>query len=154
MSHYAAGYMPAGYGTRAVSKKVGLVTPLTTQNGSTEGVDQLTLNTASAGDLGPGLYRVTFVVINRVQSDAATSDVLQPLVSYVGDVGTRTQVPLFVPGGGSLNHKTGSVGTEVTWTAVLKVVSGSIVVVLNDTITGAKTVGTVDLHMMIEKVSD
>lgn len=153
MSHFAGSYFPTGFGTRAKLAKTSLATPTASAIGSTEGTDQLTLAIGSASDLGAGLYNITVVIVQRTQSNAATSDVLSPVVSYVNEVGTRTQVALTVPTATTLDHKASAAGSEQAWTSMLRVSSGSIVVALKDTVTGAKSAGAVDWYTIIEKVA-
>lgn len=153
MSHFAGSYFPTGFGVRATLKKSNLTTPTGagTTIGSTEGTDLLTLSTAPT-DLGAGLYAVSVVIVQRTASDAATTDVLDPVITYTNEVGTRTQVALTVPATTTLNHKSASAGVEQSWTTLLRVSSGNIVVALRDVVTGAKTVGKVDWYVTIEKV--
>lgn len=154
MAHFAGSYFPTGFGVRQTLKKTSLTTPTGagTTIGSTEGSDKVSLDTAGSTDLGAGLYNVNAVIVQRTASDAATSDVVDPVLTYTNEVGTRTQVAFTVPAATTLNHKTAGAGVEQAYTTLLRVSSGVITVALRDVVTGAKTAGKVDWHVTIEKV--
>jgi hypothetical protein len=136
---------------RTAFKKASLSTPTATGIGSTEGADQVTLQLTPT-DLGAGLYNVSVVMVQRTASNAATSDVLKPVLTYTNEVGTRTQVSFTVPTATTFDHKASAPGAEQAWTTLIRAASGPIVIAVSDTVTGAKSAGVIDWYVVIEKV--
>lgn len=138
---------PADYGYVGGLAGTVVTVPASTTTGSTEGTDQYTFTTASAG-----LYRVNVQMINHTVSDSATSCLESPRLSYVDSVSTKSTVTFSVT---TIDLKSTSQGAIANWSLIIRANRlTDIVTQVQSTITGANSTGKVLWSVSIEKIGN
>jgi hypothetical protein len=159
MPHFGSGNWPLNYGTipyasplSGFSKQVAtLINTVATNTGVTEGTDKATFTVPDAG-----LYRVTAYMAVNVASDAGT-ETGQFVLTYTDAVGTKSAVDLNnsnASANTTLNLKTAA--AVANWVGVFRALAaGSVVVAVKNVVgTSGRTVGSVNLNVILEKIGE
>lgn len=162
MADFGSGQWPSGFGALAYYNSAGYrvpsavenyVTPTATATGSTEGTNMWTFTCPTAG-----LYRVESQAMVAVASDAVTSDALTFTYTHTRPGTTASPTPVtsaMLPQTNGSLAVTASTGTVAVSRSILRCTAGSqIIVKMVDTVTGAKTAGSVHMYVSAEKIAD